>query len=93
MVYEEGEEDPIDNQIHHFNDINSEIYVTEEEHNLFPQEDENPISEIDLEKYHRGYQNTIDDLYKKLKLRSPDVIKNKGKPNPTHLSTSQQNSE
>ena len=63
-VDEKGEEDPMDNQIHHFDNIDSEIYLIEEEHNTFSQEDESHISEIDLEQYQRGYQNTIDDFQK-----------------------------
>ena len=44
LVDEEGEEDPMDILIHQFDDIDSEIYLIEEEHNLFSQEDDSPIS-------------------------------------------------
>ena len=67
FVDEEGEEDPMDNQIHHFDDIDSKIYLTEEEHNLFSQEDDYHISEIDSKQYQRGYQNAIDDFQKNIK--------------------------
>ena len=40
VAYEE-EVDPIEDQIHHFGDLDSEIYLTEEEHSMFSQEDEN----------------------------------------------------
>ena len=33
--YEEEENDPMDNQIDHFDDLDYEIYLTEEEHNMF----------------------------------------------------------
>ena len=45
---------------------------------------------MDLEQYHKGYQNAIDGFHKKLKLRSRDVIMNKGRPNPNQTSSSQQ---
>ena len=83
----------MDNKIHDFDDIDSEIYLTEEEHNLFAQEDDNNISEKDSKQYERGYQNAIDDFQKKLKLRSRDMIINKGRPNPNHPSGSQKNSK
>ena len=60
---------------------------------MFAQEDDSSISEIDLEQYQIGYQNTIDDFQKKLKLRSCDVIINKGRPNQNQPSSSKQNSE
>ena len=42
MVDEGGEEeeDPVDHHIHHFDDVNAEIYLIEEEHNLFDHDDE-----------------------------------------------------
>ena len=40
FVDDEEENDPLDNQIHHFDDLDSEIYLTEEEHNMFAQEDD-----------------------------------------------------
>ena len=83
----------MDNKIHHFDDIDSEIYLTKEEDNFFSQEDDNNISEIYSEQHQRGYQNAIDGFQKKLKLRSHDVIINKGRPNLTHPSSSQKKSE
>ena len=34
-VANEEEVDPIEDKIHHFGDLDSEIYLTEEEHNMF----------------------------------------------------------
>ena len=34
-VDEKEHNDPLDNQIHHFHDLESEIYLGEEEHNMF----------------------------------------------------------
>ena len=83
----------MENYINHFDDIDSWIYLTEEEHNMFSHDDESNISEVDSEQYKRGYQNAIDDFQKKLKLRSRDVTVNKGRPNQNQPSTSKQNSE
>ena len=92
-VAEEGEEDLMENQNHHFDDIDSKIYLTEEEHNWFAQEDDSHISEIYSEQYQRGYQNAINNFQKKLKLRSHDGIINKGRPKPNQISSYQQSSE
>ena len=81
----------MDNQIHHFDYIDAEIYLTEEDHNMFAQDDENTISEVDSEQYLRGHHNSIDYVQRKLKLRSWDLIINKGNTNPNQLSSSQQN--
>ena len=48
-VVDEEDPDPIEYQIQHFHDLNSEIYLTEEEHNMFAQEDDNNDSEEELE--------------------------------------------
>ena len=37
----------MDNQIHHFDDLDTLIYLAEEEHNLFAQEDNSNISGVD----------------------------------------------
>ena len=34
---------PIEDHIHHFGDLDSEIYLTEEEHNMFAPEDDNSL--------------------------------------------------
>ena len=47
FVDEEEENDPMDNQIHHFDDLDSGIYLKEEEHNIFSQEDD--CNTLDLE--------------------------------------------
>ena len=75
--------------IHHFGDLDSEIYLTEEEHNMFAQEDDNNL-EAELEQYHKVYMHAIDDV-RKIKLRSRDVVINKGSLNPNHPSSSQIN--
>ena len=83
----------MDRHIHHFDDINAGIYLTEEENNMFSHDDENTILVTDSKHYLRGYQNAIDGVQKKLKLRSRYVIMNKGRPNQIHPSTSKQNQE
>ena len=64
-VDEEEENDPLDNQMHHFDDLESKIYLIEEENNIFSQEDDYNTLEVELEQYQRGYQNAIDDFQKK----------------------------
>ena len=63
-----------------------EIYLTEEEHNMFAQEDDNNL-EGELEQYHKVYMHAIDDV-RKIKLRSRDVTINKGRLNPNQPSSS-----
>ena len=46
-----------------------------------------------MEQYQKGYQNAIDDFQNKLKLRSRDVVINKGSTNSNHPSSSQPNTE
>ena len=41
----------MENQIHHFDDLDSDIYLTEEDHNLFAQQDDCNNCEVDSEKY------------------------------------------
>ena len=36
----EGEEEPDEEQIHHFGDVESNIYLTKIEHNLYAQEED-----------------------------------------------------
>ena len=67
----------MDHHIHHFDDINAEIYLTKEEHNMFSHDDESTISVTNSKQYLRGYQNSIDDVQRKFKLRSRDVVINK----------------
>ena len=37
----EGEAECIEYQIHHFGDLDSDIYLTKTEHNMYAQEDDN----------------------------------------------------
>ena len=83
----------MDSQIHHFDDLDYEVYLTEEEHNMFSQEDYCNAFEIESEQYQKGYQNSIDDFQKKLKLRSRDVVMNKGRSNLNQPSYSHPNIE
>ena len=64
----------IEDHIHHFRGLDSEIYLTEE-HNVFTKEDDNNL-EGELEQYYKGYMHAIDDV-RKIKLRSRDVDINK----------------
>ena len=59
---------------------------------MFAQEDDNKDFEEELEQYQKGY---IHALYyvKKTKLRSRDVIMNKGRLNPNQPSNGQLNTE
>ena len=41
----------MDNQIHHFDDLDSNIYITKEEHNLFAQEDDSNTFEVESKQY------------------------------------------
>ena len=75
---EEGN-DPNDNKKHHFDDMDSEIYLTEEEHNLFAQEDESNKFDLETEQYQIGYENVVNDFQRNLNLRSRDVVVNKGR--------------
>ena len=60
---------------------------------MFAQDDESTISMTDPEQYLRGYQNAIDDVKNKLKLRSRDLVINKGRRNQNQPSTSKTNQE
>ena len=92
-VTDEEEVDPIEDQIHHFGDLDSEIYLTEEENNMFAQEDENNDFEEESEQYQIGYLHAIDDVQRKIKLRNRDFTVNKGRFNQNQPSSSQQNTE
>ena len=85
------EEDPPENEIHLFGEQDSEIYLTEEEHNMFAQQDIN--EEFDNEIYQRGYLHAMDDVQRKMRLRNRDVPINKGKANPNQPSSSSVNAE
>ena len=66
----EDEAESVDH-IHHFGDLDSEIYLTGEEHDMFTQVDDKTLTG-ELEQYHKGYMHAIDDV-RKIKLRSRDV--------------------
>ena len=76
------EEDPTKNEIHLFEELDSEIYLTEEEHNMFAQEDGNEEFERETEQYQRGYLHAMDDVQRKIRLRNREVVINKGRLNP-----------
>ena len=86
-VATEDEAESIEDQIHHFGDLDYDIYLPEEEHNMFAQVDDKTLKE-EFKQYHKGYMHAIDDV-KKIKLRSRDVAINKGGLNPNQPSSSQ----
>ena len=59
---------------------------------MFAQEDDNKDFQEELEQYQKGYMYAIDDV-RKIKLRTRDVIMNKGRLNPNQPSSSQMNIE
>ena len=63
----EDDAESIEDHIHHFGDLDSKIYLTKEEHNMFAQVDDNALVE-ELEQYLKGYMHAIDDV-RKIKLR------------------------
>ena len=71
-------------------DLDSEIYLIEEEHSMFTQEDDNKDFEEELGQYQKGYMHAIDDV-KKIKLRTRYVVVNKGRLNPNQPSSSEMN--
>ena len=79
-VASEDEVESIEYHIHHFGDLDSEIYLIGEEHDMFTQVDDKAQTE-ELEQYHKGYMHAIDDV-RKIKLRSRDIAINKGGLNP-----------
>ena len=92
-VVDEDEVESIEDHIHHFGDLDYEIYLTEEEHSMFAQEDDNNDFEEAWEQYQRGYLHAIDDVQRKIKLKNLYVIVNKGRFNQNQPSSSQQNTE
>ena len=86
FVAAEDEAESIEDQIHHFSNLDSEISLTEEEHNMFAHVDDKTLTE-ELEQYHKRYMHAIDDV-RKIKLRSRDVTINKGGLNPNQPSSS-----
>ena len=60
---------------------------------MFAQEDDNKYFEEELEQYQKGYMHAINDVQRNIKLRSRDVIMNKGRLNPNHPSSSQMNTK
>ena len=91
--YVANEEDPTENEIHLFGELDSEIYLTEEEHNMFEQEGGNEEFERETEQYQRGYLHAMDDVQRKIRLRNREFFINKGKASPNQLSTSSLNVE
>ena len=86
--YVVDEEDPTENEINIFGELDSEIYLTEEEHHMFAQEDENQEFERESEQYQRGYLHAMDDVQRKIRLINRYVVVNKGRPNSNQPSTS-----
>ena len=74
-VADEDEAKYVEDHIHHFGDLDSEIYLTKEE----------------SEQYQRGYLWAIGDLQRKIKLRNRDVTINEGRFNQNQYSSIQQN--
>ena len=83
----------IEDHIHHFGDLDSDIYLIEKEHSMFVQVDDNKDFEEELEQYQKGYMHVIHDVQRKIKLRSRDVVMNKLRLNPNQPSSSQMNIE
>ena len=73
--------------MHHFRDLDSEIYLTEEEHDMFTQVDDKTLTKK-LEQYHKGYMHAIEGV-NKIKLISRDVAIKNGGLNPNQPSCSQ----
>ena len=76
--YVVDEEDPPENEIHLFGELDSQIYLIEEEHSMFAHEDGNEEFERETEQYQRGYLHAMDDVQKKIRLRNREVVINKG---------------
>ena len=45
----EGEDEPTEYEIHHFSDLDSDIYLTETKHNMYAQDDDNKDFEVESE--------------------------------------------
>jgi hypothetical protein len=80
-------EEPED-QIHLFDEDDSEIYLTKEEHDMFQQEQDNEVL-MDSEEYRQGYQNVIYEFQKQYNLRNINVVVNSNKAQVDQPSTSQ----
>ena len=74
------EVESIKDHIHHFGNLDCEIYLTEDEHDMFAQVDDKTLTKK-LEQYHKGYMHGIDDA-RKIKLINRNVSINKGGLNP-----------
>ena len=71
--------------------MDSEIYLTEEEHNMFAQEDDYNTLEVETKQHPKRISKcNWWFLENKIKLRSRDAIINKGRPNSSQPSSSQQ---
>ena len=92
-VADEDEAESIKDYIHHFGDLDSEIYLTEEEHSMFAQEDDNNDFEEESGQYQRGYFHVVDDIQRKIKLRNIYFTVNKGRFNQIQPFSSQHNTE
>ena len=57
---------------------------------MYAQEDDDKDFKVASEQYQRGYLHVMDDVQRKIKLRSRDVTMNKGRLNQNHPSSSQQ---
>jgi hypothetical protein len=71
-----------------FNEDDSEIYLTKEEHDMFQQEQDNELL-MDSEEYRQRYQNVIFEFQKQYNLRNINVVVNPNKTQADHPSTSQ----
>ena len=67
----------IEDHIHHFGELDSEIYLRKEEHSIFSQEHGDKELEEEFGQYQKGYLHAIDDVQIKLKLSNKDVTVNK----------------
>ena len=91
--YVADEEDPVKNEIHLFRELDSELYLTDEEHHMFAQEGGNEDFERESEQCQRGYLHAMDDVQKNIMLRNREVVVNKGRINSNQPSTSSLNTE
>ena len=91
--YVADEEDPTENEIHLSGELDSEICLTEKEHNMFTQEDGHEEFEREIEQYQRDYLHVMDDVQRKIRLRNREFVINKGRLSPNQPSTSSLNTE
>ena len=71
----EDEVESTEDHIHNFKNLDSEIYLNEEEHDMFSQVDDKTLTG-ELEQYHKGYMHAIDDA-RRIKLRNRDIVVHK----------------